>query len=169
MIIEGYKIFNPDWTCKNKQYTCPGEFHEDVKPIPCESGMHFCTRLIDCLAYYPLETLTNEGEIIRNHVAKVSADKNACNFSEFVNMKNYYGSYYGSKIVTSDLKIIKELSENEIVETIKAELKVFPTFRLILFNRLIFGVLYYLNCNAKLRDNFGFPFTEKVIDAVYRG
>lgn len=29
--VKGYKVFNPDWTCKGKQYTCPGKFEEDVE------------------------------------------------------------------------------------------------------------------------------------------
>lgn len=23
-IVKGYKVFNSDWTCRDKQYTCPG-------------------------------------------------------------------------------------------------------------------------------------------------
>ena len=22
--VRGYKVFNSDWTCRDKQYTCPG-------------------------------------------------------------------------------------------------------------------------------------------------
>ena len=28
MIVNGYKVFNSDWTCRDKQYTCPGKFEE---------------------------------------------------------------------------------------------------------------------------------------------
>lgn len=41
-MVKGYKVFNPDWTCKGKQYTCPGTFEEDVNPSVCNVGMHFC-------------------------------------------------------------------------------------------------------------------------------
>ncbi len=41
-IIKGFKVFNPDWTCRGKQYTCPGTFEEDVSPSVCDRGMHFC-------------------------------------------------------------------------------------------------------------------------------
>jgi hypothetical protein len=27
-IVKGYKVFNSDWTCRDKQYTCPGTFEE---------------------------------------------------------------------------------------------------------------------------------------------
>lgn len=38
-MVKGYKVFNSDWTCKGKQYTCPGTFEEDVNP----SAMWVCT------------------------------------------------------------------------------------------------------------------------------
>ena len=50
--VKGYKVFNPDWTCRNKQYTCPGEFEENVLLDVCHSGMHFCERAADCFNYY---------------------------------------------------------------------------------------------------------------------
>lgn len=37
--VKGFKVFNPDRTCRDKQYTCPGEFKEDVKPMACSAGM----------------------------------------------------------------------------------------------------------------------------------
>lgn len=41
-------MFNSDWTCRDKQYTCPGEFIEDVDLLTCDAGMHFCLELEDC-------------------------------------------------------------------------------------------------------------------------
>ena len=29
-VVKGFKVFNPNWTCKGKAYTCPGKFEEDV-------------------------------------------------------------------------------------------------------------------------------------------
>ena len=36
--VKGYKVFNPDWTCRGKQYSCPGNFEEDVTLSVCNSG-----------------------------------------------------------------------------------------------------------------------------------
>lgn len=45
--VKGYKVFNPDWTCSpngnTKKYTCPGKFEEDITPVRCGHGMHFCS------------------------------------------------------------------------------------------------------------------------------
>ena len=58
--VEGYKAFDKNWRCeigmdfKSKQYTCPGEFKEDVVPNICKAGMHFCISLVDCFKYYTI-------------------------------------------------------------------------------------------------------------------
>lgn len=55
MNIEGYKIFNSDWTCRNKQYSCPGYFKEDVVPEVCVRGMHFFTDIESYFKLFPLK------------------------------------------------------------------------------------------------------------------
>lgn len=40
-VVKGYKVFNPDWTCRGKQYACPGKFEEDVELSVCGRGMDF--------------------------------------------------------------------------------------------------------------------------------
>lgn len=52
-MVHGYKAFEKDWTCLDKQYTCPGLFEEEGKLEICRNGIHFCRNLIDCFNYYP--------------------------------------------------------------------------------------------------------------------
>lgn len=33
--VKGYKLFDPDWMCRGKKYTCPGIFEEDVNSHVC--------------------------------------------------------------------------------------------------------------------------------------
>lgn len=51
---KGYKVFNSDWTCRGFQYKVGGEktFEENVIPSLCNSGFHYCPKLIDCFNYY---------------------------------------------------------------------------------------------------------------------
>ena len=42
-IMEGYKVFEPDWTCKGFQYEVGKTFEEDVTPSCCNRGFHFAT------------------------------------------------------------------------------------------------------------------------------
>ena len=94
--VYGYKIFNPDWTCLNKQYTCPGEFKEDVKQTLCSASMHFCPDLKDCFEYYPNDP--------NNHCAEVVA------LDEIVQD--------GDKCVTNHLQIIREIPWNEVLKRV---------------------------------------------------
>ena len=96
MSITGYKVFNPDWTCRGKVYTCPGIFEEDVEPVACESGMHFCKKAIDCFDYYSFDP--------RNHIAEVIA----------------YGTVveYNDKCCTNKLEIVREIPWTELLELV---------------------------------------------------
>ena len=92
--VKGYKVFNPDWTCQGKQYSCPGKFEEDVKLSICLRGMHFCKRLVDCFNYYDFNP--------DFHVAEVVA----------------YGRVVerDDKCVTDKLEIVREIPWNEVLE-----------------------------------------------------
>ena len=97
MIIRGYKVFNSDWTCKNKKYTCPGIFEEDVIPSVCARGMHFCRKAVDCFNYYSFNP--------ENKVAEVIA------FAERTVED-------GDKCATNYLKIVREISWQEVLEIV---------------------------------------------------
>ena len=47
-VIKGFKVFNPDWTCnpngKPFQYEVGKTYEEDVKPMVCDRGFHFCEK-----------------------------------------------------------------------------------------------------------------------------
>ena len=94
--IKGYKVFNSDWTCRNKQYTCPGKFEEDVELDVCSRGLHFCKKAIDCFNYYDFDS--------NNHVAEVIA----------------YGKVEedGDKCCTNKLEIVRELSWHEVLDIV---------------------------------------------------
>src|SRR5277367_2630742 len=52
--MEGFKIFNSDWTCLKTQYILGDTHHYKEKIEMCKSGFHFCQRALDCLNYYDL-------------------------------------------------------------------------------------------------------------------
>ena len=99
-IIKGFKVFNPDWTCSpngnTKQYTCPGKFEEDVTPVRCGQGMHFCKVAADCFNYYDFNP--------DKHVAEVAA------YGEVVEE--------GDKCATNKLEIIREIPWAELLEMV---------------------------------------------------
>ena len=93
-VVKGFKVFNPDWTCRGKQYTCPGKFEEDVTPSACNQGMHFCKKAADCFNYYQFNS--------ENKVAEVAA----------------YGTVVeeSDKCCTDKLEIIREIPWQELLE-----------------------------------------------------
>ena len=48
----GFKVLNPDWTCRNMQYAPGNNYEESGKPVLCEHGMHYCPVAANCFNYY---------------------------------------------------------------------------------------------------------------------
>ena len=95
-MVKGYKVFNPDWTCRGKQYACPGMFEEAAELKVCKRGMHFCKQAIDCFDYYGFDP--------KNHVAEVIA----------------HGTVVedGDKCCTDKLEIVREIPWEELLEIV---------------------------------------------------
>ena len=64
----GFKGFDPEMKCRDKQYA-ENEFFEEATAEICNSGMHFCKNPLDVLDYYPL--LDNDCKL--NEFATVEA------------------------------------------------------------------------------------------------
>ena len=95
-VVKGFKVFNPDWTCKDKQYGCSGKFEEDITPSICNKEMHFCKRASDCFNYYSFDP--------NNKVAEVIA----------------YGevSEEGNKCATNKLEVVREIPWSELLDLV---------------------------------------------------
>ncbi len=76
--VKGYKVFNPDWTCRGFQYEVGKIFEEDVKPSCCDIGFHFCEKAADCFSYYSFNSENKVAEVIA--LGEVDTDgKKSCN------------------------------------------------------------------------------------------
>ena len=98
--IKGYKVFNPNWTCKDYQYKVGGEYKMDDDIKICQRGFHFCEKLIDCFDYYPFDSNNKVAEI--EALGKVLKEEN------------------GNKSVTNHIKIIKELTWFEVCDLVNS-------------------------------------------------
>ena len=96
--MKGYKVFNPDWTCREKQYSCPGIFKQKGELRLCENGIHFCKKLSDCFSYYDFDS--------NNKVAEIEA------IGEIIEDE------IQRKYCTSKIKILRELSWNEVLDLV---------------------------------------------------
>ncbi|MFQ9925687.1 MAG: pentapeptide repeat-containing protein, partial [Anaerobutyricum soehngenii] len=97
-IMEGYKVFEPDWTCRGFQYEVGKIFEEDVTPSCCNRGFHFCKELKDCFNYYPFNP--------DNKVAKVIALGEIDEESD------------DSKCCTNKIQIVEEISWEDVLRMV---------------------------------------------------
>ena len=94
--VKGYKVFNPDWTCRGFQYKVGESYEMDEEPIACERGFHFCERLEVCFNYYDFDS--------ENKAAEITA------YGETTRENN--------KCCTNKIKIEKELSWYEVLDIV---------------------------------------------------
>ena len=96
--MKGYKVFNSDWTCRGFQFEVGEIYEEDVTPSCCSRGFHFCTELKDCFNYYPFRP--------NNKVAEIEA------------LGEIDAEAYGSKHCTNKIKIVREISWEEVLKMV---------------------------------------------------
>jgi hypothetical protein len=53
--VKGYKIFNPDLTCRGFQYEIGKEYKHEGEFKVCNTGFHFCLKASDCFSYYAFD------------------------------------------------------------------------------------------------------------------
>jgi hypothetical protein len=62
--VKGYKVFNPDWTCRGFKYEVGETYEMDGAPIICVRGFHFCKQANDCFSYYRFNPNNKVAEVI---------------------------------------------------------------------------------------------------------
>ena len=83
-LIKGFKVFNPDWTCRDFHYEVGKVYAIPIEPIVCGEGFHFCKRAIDCFNYYPFDPKSKVAEVIALGKIAEGGDKCATNKIEIV-------------------------------------------------------------------------------------
>ena len=96
MYVKGYKVFNPDWTCRGFQYKIGEIYKEDIKPILCERGFHFCEKAADCFSYYSFDPENKVAEVIA--LGEILSD--------------------GKKSCTNKIQIVREIPWQELLEIV---------------------------------------------------
>lgn len=98
MAITGYKVFNPDWTCRGFQYEVGKTYTHEGDPKLCGVGFHFCRKVADCFRYYQFDPQNKVAEI--SATGRVQSD--------------------GDKSVTDEITIIREVAWAEMLELANA-------------------------------------------------
>ena len=98
--MQGYKVFEPDWTCRGFQYAVGETFEKDVVPSYCNRGFHFCKELKDCFNYYPFNP--------DNKVAEIEA------------LGEIDTGTDDSKCCTNKIRIVRELTWEEVLKLVNS-------------------------------------------------
>lgn len=96
--MKGYKVFDPDWTCRGFKFEVGNTYTEDVKPECCHKGFHFCTEITDCFEYYPFNP--------HYKIAEVEA------------LGDIDASNKDSKCCTNKIRIVKEITWYEALDLV---------------------------------------------------
>ncbi len=95
-MVKGYKVFNPDWTCRDFQYEVGQTYEEDVNPMACDRGFHFCEKASDCFDYYSFNPDNKVAEVIA--LGDVDSD--------------------GKKSCTNKIQIVREIPWDELLRIV---------------------------------------------------
>ena len=96
--MKGYKVFNPDWTCRGFRYQVGESYEMDDKPIVCDRGFHFCIKASDCFNFYRFDS--------QNKVAEIEAYGDIDQEAD------------SSKCCTNKIKIVREIPWDEVLRIV---------------------------------------------------
>ena len=91
--IKGYKVFNPDWSCRGFQYEVGKTFRHEGNIKICGSGFHFCQKASDCFNYYDFDSNNKVAEVLA--IGHVETE--------------------GCKSVTDEITIVREVPWTELL------------------------------------------------------
>ena len=94
--IKGYKVFNPDWTCRDFQYEVGKTYKHDGNIDLCGSGFHFCIEAVDCFNYYVFDSENKVAEVVATGLVETGDDKS----------------------VTNEITIVRELEWHEVLKLV---------------------------------------------------
>ena len=94
--VKGYKVFEPDFTCRDFKYEVGKTYKHKGSIGLCEAGFHFCSQLKDCFNYYSFNPDNKVAEIVASGEVIVGDDKS----------------------VTNTIKIVREISWSEVLEMV---------------------------------------------------
>ena len=94
-MIKGFKVFNPDFTCRDFQFEVGKTYEIQGALKMCANGFHFCLKPNDCFDYYSFNS--------SNKVCEVEA------LGEVIKSDN------NTKCVTNKILIVKELNWYEVL------------------------------------------------------
>ena len=121
--VKGFKGTDKDMRCQDYQYELDKQFDldEDVEPIVCSKGFHFCKKLENVFKYYKIgdgnrffevEALVKKSDLEPKNKSNVRAglDQWSKMYMSFAN--------YDDKYAAKSIRFVRELTTDEVFETV---------------------------------------------------
>ena len=120
--VKGFKGTDKDMRCQDYQYELGKQFDldEDVEPVVCSKGFHFCKSLENVFRYYKIgdEHRFFEVEAL---VRKSDLDPKKKDYAKHANVAcslYYTSSRYDDKYAAKSIRFIRELTVDEVFESV---------------------------------------------------
>ena len=120
--IRGFKGTDKDMRCQDYQYELGKQFDldEDVEPVVCSKGFHFCKKLENVFRYYKIGDGNRFFEV-EALVRKSDLDPKKKDYAKYANVAcSLYrtSSHYDDKYAAKSIRFIRELTVDEVFESV---------------------------------------------------
>ena len=120
--VKGFKGTDKDMRCQDYQYELGKQFDldEDVEPVVCSKGFHFCKSLENVFLHYKIGNGHRFFEV-EALVRKSDLDPKKKDYAKYANVacRSYYpSSHYDDKYAAKSIRFIRELTVDEVFETV---------------------------------------------------
>ena len=120
--VKGFKGTDKDMRCQDYQYELGKQFDldEDVEPVICSKGFHFCKSLENVFRHYKIGDGNRFFEV-EALVRKSDLNPKKKDYAKYANVAwNLYhtSSHYDDKYAAKSIRFIRELTVDEVFESV---------------------------------------------------
>ena len=120
--VKGFKGTDKDMRCQDYQYELGKQFDldEDVEPVVCSKGFHFCKSLENVFRHYKIGDGHRFFEV-EALVRKSDLDPKKKDYAKYANVacRPYYpSSHYDDKYAAKSIRFVRELTVDEVFEAV---------------------------------------------------
>ena len=120
--VKGFKGTDKDMRCQDYQYELGKQFDldEDVEPVVCSKGFHFCKSLENVFRHYKIGGGHRFFEV-EALVRKSDLDPKKKDYAKYDNVAwglYYPSSHYDDKYAAKSIRFIRELTVDEVFKTV---------------------------------------------------
>lgn len=119
-----YKGFESDLTCRGFQYEIGKTYTMEGEPKLCERGFHCCLKLSDVFAFYSPMVYEHSVKNRKHIVRSMLTENRYCLVEVLGDIDNscFEDMRFSTKIATNEIKIVKELTANDVITILEDEL-----------------------------------------------